>query len=242
MAEASARDTARADYLRNLAMRPSAALDAWRQLNASEQLLVITQMAMFYDMTFARTFQSLAARSVRPSVEITVTNAPRPNHSPQGLKAAGFALRPGAAATQYWVHPSGRQVWLIPPPNAVSPPSLFPETLNPEIDPADLLAQADELVQRYRLLEQKAGEIKGHRRSRNQSAKEYYDSRKLWWQDYSTWKKQAESLDDDLSQGGLQQLPLGTRTQVQQRTDEARRLAQARPETLLEPLEATAPR
>jgi hypothetical protein len=242
MADTTARDTVRANYLRNLALRPSAALDAWRQLNASEQFLVITQMTMFYDMTFARAFQLLAAKSVRPNVEITVTNAPRPNHTPQALKAGGFALQPGGAAIQYWVHPSGRQVWLIPPPRAVPPANLFPETLNPAIDPADILAQAKGLVQRYRMLEQKAGEIKGRRLSRNQSAKEYYDSRKFWWQDYSAWKKQAESLEDELSQGGLQQLPLGTRAQLQQRTDEARRLAQTRPEILLEPLEAIAPR
>ncbi|MDP2369530.1 hypothetical protein [Rhodoferax sp.] len=242
MADANNHDTARADYLRGLAMRPNEAFTAWRQLNPSEQFLVITQMGMFYDLAFVRTFQAMAGKHVRPSVEITITNAPRIQHTPQALRAAGFGLQPGSSTTQYWVHPSGRQVWLIAPPKSLPPPSLFPSTLNPEIADEDRLGQADQLVQRYRLLEQKAVEIKRRRVTRSQSPKEYYESRAYWWQDHATWRRDVDSLEDELDPATLSRLASTERAQIQQRMQALKNLTGVAPQTMLEPLEAIKPR
>ncbi len=243
MADTDSRDIARADYLRGLAMRPKEALSAWRQLTSSEQFLVITQMAMYYDFAFVRAFQTLAGKHVQPNVEITITNAPRNQHTPQTLRAAGFGLQPGGAGgTQYWVHPTGRQVWLIAPPRALPPPSLFSDPISPIVADADPLGEADELIRRYRSLEQKAGEIKRRRISRNQSPKEYYDSCSYWWQDHITWKRNCDSFQSQLGSTALSRLTPVARAQAQQRMQEIQNLMEARPEALLEPLEAIKPR
>ena len=242
MGDPSSRDIARADYLRGLAMRPAEAFAAWRHLNPPEQFLVISQMGMFYDIGFVRTFQAMAAKHVRPSVEITITNAPRIEHSPPALRAAGFCLQPGSSGTQYWVHPSGRQVWLIAPPKSLPPPSLFPQALIPEIAGEDLLGQADQLVQRHRMLEQKAGEIKRRRVSRNQSTKDYYESRSYWWQDHATWSRDVGSFESEWSPAALSRLSPAERAELQQRMQALKTLAGVAPQTMLEPLETIKPR
>lgn len=242
MNDVVSRDTARADYLRQLAMRPTQALDAWQTLNSPEQFLVLTQMCMFYDRGFVASFQAMANRRVRPSLEITVTNSPRQQQTPPALVAAGYRLQPGSTGTQYWVHPSGRQVWLIAPPKALPPPDLFPTRIEPNTADNDVLGQIDDLIQRYQRLEQTAAEVKRRRVSRNQSPAEYDQSRAYWWQDYTAWKREAQSFRQDLDNNVVQALPMGARAQLDQRIDELGRLVERPAQGMLEPLEPIRPR
>lgn len=233
MADANAREMARADYLRNLARRPGDALDTWRQLNTSEQFLVITHMAMFFGQPFAKSFQELAFKGSRPNVEITVTNVARPNLSAPALQAQGFVMQSESGAMKKWLHPSGREVWLVAPPAGT--PSFEPQSPQHE-DDEDVLGQARQMQERFQKLEQKAGDLKRHHVSRNWTPEEYAGWRKPWWDDYAAWKKLADTFERDLDQGAIQRLPYNERSQLYQWIDDINRMARIPPEQLLEPL------
>lgn len=241
MADTLSRDLAESDYLRRLAARPEEAMDAWRQLNASQQFLVITHMGVFYGVEFVRTFQAVARLPERPAVVITVTNVRRPEYERAALQASGYVLQRGSTSAQYWIHPTGRQIWLLPASISAPPPDLMPETLQPQIAVDDVIAQARELLDRYKYLEQKSMEIKRRRQSRNQSAAEYYRSRAPWWDDYRLWKQRAEALQTNPDPMAVLRLPLGSRAQLQQILNELDRLMNRPPQTMLEPLEAVKP-
>lgn len=233
MADANAREMARANYLRNLARSPGNALGTWRQLNAPEQFLVIAHMAVFFGQPFAKSFQELAFNGRRPNVEITVTNVARPNLGNRELMAQGFVLQSESGVMKKWLHPSGREVWLISPPAGASAGT--PDVPKAE-EEEDVLALARQMQERYHGLEQKAGELKRHRVSRNWSDEEYARSRKLWWSDYVAWKTLADNFEKDRNQNAIQRLKTDERAELYRLIDEIHRMTRNPPEQLLEPL------
>ena len=242
MSDPAQYEAARADYLRSLAVQPGDALSRWGTLSGPEQAAVVLQMSMFYDRPFADTFLSLARKGTHARVDVVITNVPRPAHTPQSLKASGYALKPGGTATQYWVHPSGSQVWLVPPPKALPPGQIAAAGNVDDEDPAELLAGAEALAATAQRLVQQAGEIKRRKVSRNQDAAEYYRARQFWWKDHDDWKRGVGELRDSLDPATTRRLSRPEFERLQKALD-ALAAAERRPAAeLLEPLEAVPPR
>ncbi len=242
MSDPAKYETARADYLRSLAIQPGEALARWGTLGGAEQAAVVLQMSMFYDRPFANTFLSLARKGARAKVDVVVTNAPRPAHTPKSLKASGYALQPGNTTTQYWVHPSGSQVWLVPPPKAVPPTPAADAAADEGEDPADLIESAESLVETALRLFQQAGDIKRRKVSRNQDAKDYYRTRKIWWGDYDKWKRELADLRDDLDPAAMRRFSRPEFDRMQQALEQLNSAEKRPAADLLEPLEAVPPR
>jgi hypothetical protein len=104
---------ARDVYLRSLAERPLFALEDWQKLPQGERTIVVTYMTMLYSAEFAHHFLETTRRKPRPETLIEVTNLS--SVTPATLTKRGFQLggRPGNVNLQIWVHPSGREVWLL---------------------------------------------------------------------------------------------------------------------------------
>jgi hypothetical protein len=112
------------EALKLLARRPGEALRHWVRLSQADRTAVVTYMALFYDVNFAKRFLEGTKNRARPDLVISITNnlewAGLPN-SVEKLKAAGWRLRLTEGSIQYWVHPSGKELWLLPPPKALPP-------------------------------------------------------------------------------------------------------------------------
>jgi hypothetical protein len=120
LARQTRRQVARDEHLRDLARRPGLALHEWRRLSEGERMAVVTYMTIYYSAEFASHFLETTRKRPRPEELIHITNLP--DRTPEALTRQGyrFAGRMGNSELQIWVHPSGREVWLLPPS---SPPA-----------------------------------------------------------------------------------------------------------------------
>jgi hypothetical protein len=109
--EPTQREVRRDEFLRGLARRPSEALSQWRQLQPGEQTVVATYMAMYYGLTFAQRFADTARRHRRPETVINITNFPE--FTPERLQRSGYRFLGSFERIEYWVHPSGNEIWVI---------------------------------------------------------------------------------------------------------------------------------
>jgi Domain of unknown function (DUF4157) len=132
------RQIARDDHLRRLAEDPADALAAWHRLSEGERTVVVMYMAARYSPEFARHFMETTRLRHRPEAVVNVTNAP--DVTPESLTRRGYRFqRHLAPELQVWVHPTGREVWLIrsQPSRATgaAPPTQQPAA--PEPPPAE---------------------------------------------------------------------------------------------------------
>jgi hypothetical protein len=64
---------------------------------------------------------------------IIVTNLPE--HSPDRLRRTGHKLRGTSGSMHMWVHPTGKEVWILPSPNPAAKTS---PTVDPLVDQATI--------------------------------------------------------------------------------------------------------
>lgn len=127
-------EVARDEYLRGLARRPSEALGQWRRLRPGEQTVVVTYMSAYYGLTFAQRFMDTVRRRPRPEMVIHITNLPEV--TPERLRRSGYRLLGTFERIEYWVHPSGNEVWVLrSAPRAPQPPQPPPQPEPPENPP-----------------------------------------------------------------------------------------------------------
>jgi hypothetical protein len=102
------------NYLRNLARRPSLALEDWPKLSTEERDTVVTHMTRLYSADFARQFLETAQRKDRPEVLTNPTN--HASVTPEKLTEQGYRYcGKKHRSDQIWVHPTGREVWVVAP-------------------------------------------------------------------------------------------------------------------------------
>jgi len=122
------RQIRRDDFLRRLARNPGDALPRWRRLNTGERAVLVTYMTLFYDSIFASRFREYASRRSHPEQTIHITNTSNPTS--EQLRIRGYRLYRTSLQVQFWIHPSGNQVWRI-----ISSPQSEELQQNSEVSP-----------------------------------------------------------------------------------------------------------
>lgn len=187
------REVRRDDYLRDLAARPGEGLRAWKGLRRGEPLIVVQYMALFYGMAFATRFREEAGRGRRPDDLVIVTN--RPDWTPDRLRAAGYVLRqtwkPDKAPMYFWIHPSGREVWLLPSEPTTAAPAVK------EAPPvADARRTADDFEASRQRLANDASRLRDQVRS-----PDYPQQYQKFISEYDEWQKALNTArEDDLAE------------------------------------------
>lgn len=111
--------------LRGMSAYPGRALAGWSGLSQADRDAVLWQMIDRYGIVFSSDFLEYARGNKKPSISISVTNAP--DITPKWLTDHGFRFASNPGGIPQWVHPSGREYWLLSPPKP-----------SPKDDPADL--------------------------------------------------------------------------------------------------------
>jgi hypothetical protein len=106
--------------LRRLARDPAEAMRRWAKLAETDRITVITYMAGYYDIKFARIFLHETKLRKRPDLSILITNDR--SVTSDSLKAGGYRKFSDAGGVLVWVHPTGKKVWLLSPPKTLPPP------------------------------------------------------------------------------------------------------------------------
>ncbi|HZR42836.1 MAG TPA: DUF4157 domain-containing protein, partial [Ktedonobacteraceae bacterium] len=101
----------RVEFLRRLAASPGLALDSWKRLKSNEQIFVVMSMSASYGVDFAKRFLTAASKLPRREDVIIITN--NPDFTPKRLEASGYKLY-SSGNIQVWIHPTGKEIWLIP--------------------------------------------------------------------------------------------------------------------------------
>jgi hypothetical protein len=96
--------------LRNLARRPTLALQNWKSLNGAERSFVIIAMTSRYGLDFAQSFVEFATRKRKPDFTREVIQSDSKTLIKRGFRRAGD---PGGIPL--WVHPSGREASVLAP-------------------------------------------------------------------------------------------------------------------------------
>lgn len=142
-----------------LGRRPSEALRRWPALNGTQKWTVVMAMGRYYDLNFASHFNQFAVAGTKSATSVHITNDP--SITPASLTSAGYRKAGNAGGAQLWVHPSGREVWVLSPPKgAPTPPPTPPE--DPDVEDAtkklaEMEAKAKELKNRFQRLTQSRG-------------------------------------------------------------------------------------
>ena len=187
----------RDDFLRDLASDPQKALRYWKRLKPGEDIVVIYYMTLTYGHTFAQHFKKEADRDKRPDLHYSVTN--RADVTPETLTKQGFKFREwlsrpsaGWPSMSVWVHPAGKEIWLIQSAKAVPPTPAAAKPVHPDIE------EIQTYVKQYAAwkaeLIRKALDDYARRSSLSQS--QFEQARKEWWDDYKDWNDQLDDIMD----------------------------------------------
>jgi hypothetical protein len=109
--------------LRGLAARPSQALARWKSLDKDSQTSLWWFVVERYGMDFAADFLDYAKGKKKPDPTTTVSNSA--DDSPEALAKRGFKYCCDPGGMRVYVHPSGREVWLLSPPQKAEDPEDF---------------------------------------------------------------------------------------------------------------------
>ena len=93
--------------LRRLARDPAEAMRRWAKLAETDRITVITYMAGYYDIKFARMFLHETKLRKRPDLSVLVTNDR--SVTSDSLKARGYRKFSDAGGVLVWVHPPARR-------------------------------------------------------------------------------------------------------------------------------------
>jgi hypothetical protein len=123
----------RAAFLDRLAWNPAEAMRNWGRLTQDEQAYVEGQMGLHYGTDFVRMFDNRVSTDPRPDATILITNDP--TITPQWLQSAGYSYKGDTGGASVWVHPTGKEVWVMSPPNAAPAPSADAPEIIPQAQP-----------------------------------------------------------------------------------------------------------
>jgi hypothetical protein len=190
----------RDDFLRDLASDPQKALRHWKRLKPGEDIVVIYYMTLTYGHTFAQHFKKEADRDKRPDLRYSVTN--RADVTPETLTKQGFKFREwlvrpevqerGWPSMSVWVHPAGKEIWLIQSAKAAPPTPVAAKPVHPDIE--EMQTYVSQYAARKADMIRKAREIDARRSSLSQS--QFEQARKEWWDDYKGWNDELDDIMD----------------------------------------------
>jgi hypothetical protein len=203
MGDGVKRPQASEDFLRKLALDPNQAIRHWKRLKPGEQLSLITYMTTAYGSAFAKEFKKEAEKYKGPALGYTVTNSPfvtPESLTKQGFKFSRWITPPnvggGWPTASIWVHPTGKEVWLIQP--AKGAPARVPANprplAHPDID--ELQFYLKEYSARKEDMIRKGREIEARRPSL--SKPQYKQLRKEWWDDYEAWDGELDDIFNEI--------------------------------------------
>jgi hypothetical protein len=184
--------------LRELATMPGLALKRWRQLRPLEQSVLVTYMAMLYDVTFARSFQEEALRRPKPELYTRITNDP--DATPEYLTARGYKLRRSSVNVQYWVHPSGKEEWVISRSTESQQQAPAPE--HPPVtkarsdteNVAKVRHKIKTLTEQKEYFTKRAKQLGSH-----VSELDYHRISEPFWDAFQRWEHDLDKLSDDIN-------------------------------------------
>jgi hypothetical protein len=149
-------------YLRSLALRPSDALRKWKRLRRREDLIVLRYMTLYYGVNFATRFREETVRTKHPDdvAEIT-SSSPATQQQLQAVGCKFLGTFPSLLGdVQVWGRPTGREVWVLPPPKGQPLLATLPE--DPGVAEArayadDFSAAKDQLAKQLLVLRNSIG-------------------------------------------------------------------------------------
>ena len=97
--------------LRQLARLPRKALEQWKNLKVNERDTVLREMTRYYGKDFTNDFTEYAFLIKKPDLSGAVLQSTAKELTANGYRNAG----------DVWVHPSGREVFLLSPPKNIDP-------------------------------------------------------------------------------------------------------------------------
>lgn len=142
-------EKSRRPALQRLARDPGDALRHWARLDLKDSLYVLSYMKQYYDQDFVNSFLERAKAGKRPDAVLEITNDPRV--TPERLRAAGYRPAGSFGTMTKWMHPSGKELWLLPPPKAGGAPDSpsssaprpqVPPPLHPDVQDAQSAADS----------------------------------------------------------------------------------------------------
>jgi hypothetical protein len=158
------------DRITNLGRNPPEALRRWSKLDGKEKWIVIDSMARHYDLTFAKHFMEQCNKRQRPDQTIEVVNDR--SLTPEKLKSAGYGKKGDVGGAQIWVHPTGKELWLLSPPKALPAPPQSDLQARPQLQPVeheDVQAareKVEEIERKKRTLEDRFRQLMARKGSR----------------------------------------------------------------------------
>jgi hypothetical protein len=185
------------NFLRGLALSPSRALQRWRRLGTGDRLVVVTYMTLYYDTEFATHFQEVTQGKRRPDLSIDITNDP--SLTPEGLQARGYKLQRSFGRCQVWAHFLGKELWLLPPPNAAPPPAAPDPVARPQALPAEhenvveARQTADDFEKELQAFKQRAQQLKTQ-----SNRPDYYALWSQFWTDWPEFQKRVDMYIDEV--------------------------------------------
>jgi hypothetical protein len=185
----------RDDLMRQLAVSPGKAMQRWKHLSASDRLAVLNYMKLFYSEDFVKRFQDGISRGKRPDLTIEITNDS--SITPERLKAAGYQFKGDPGGVPMWVHPSGKEIWLLPPPKAVPPPPPSDPVARPQAVPSeneDIIEardQANDFQQENEKFKSWAQRLK-----MQADRPDYYQAWSQFWTEYGDFQQRVNTYID----------------------------------------------
>jgi hypothetical protein len=185
----------RDDFLRDLASDPQKALRYWKRLKPGEDVVVITFMTLTCGHTFAQHFKKEADRDKRPDLHYSVMNSA--DVTPETLTKQGFKFREwlskpsaGWPSMSVWVHPAGKEIWLIQSAKAAPPTPVAAKAVHPDIE--EIQTYVSQYAARKADMIRKAREIYARRSSLSQL--QFERARQEWWDD--CWNEELDDIRD----------------------------------------------
>jgi len=97
--------------LRDMAKWVWLAHRAWKKLSAGDRFLVFNQIERNYGPKFAAEFLEFTKGGAKPDDRGYVTSLP--HHTPKWFEDRGYRLLSRSQKQQWWIHPSGQQIYLV---------------------------------------------------------------------------------------------------------------------------------
>src|SRR5262249_37566874 len=104
----------RDNLLRELAINPGRAMQRWKRLSATDRSAVLSNMRLFIARVLSNDSRTKSTGERRPDLTIEITNDS--SITPEKLSSAGYQFNGDPGGVSKWVHPSGKEIWLLPPP------------------------------------------------------------------------------------------------------------------------------